>query len=1291
MIKLNIEKRTILLMVLIFLIFNFLINFGMSEQKCTWQNYCQCDYCWEVEDSSDDSSSDDSSSDDSSSGGSSLDTWTQVVNGITYTKDDIYQDEDGTWKWTEDALDKMQAQYDPNTGELEWTKEYLDNYYTTYYENDPDKYYNKDTGKVEWTQEYIQAYMDERGAKYNEKLGAWYRCTDGSEYFPESHSCGSSITPEWDRSSEGYSVGSGVTLLYTNYEHNVNCNELICPGKGNKDFTYHQHTIDLSLFGLSKGKTLILDKVTSSCSGSFIRSSFLFNNHDQMYYHQHSSSKTTNNCGLTVNTNADKKVGRQCTGSGRCFSKHRHQVSGVFDIDESEFCCNLADYSWVNDECCTANTVFRKVNPNGLMDDSFITDVDDKACCPNEKMCVVNGVCYAPMASFDADSDTDPDICNSNGEWQDMLTTCDGDNVYCLCEFESKMGLCIPKEDNPSEDICYCDFEGRYFLDSNKPILNYILDVTPRSTLETFQQKKQTKIIVEIKEPNLVNSEIVFENLKDETKQIFSYTFLDRIFYAGFENDEDFGKYTTINDVVISLDGKYGTAAKFNGDSKINILNFYNPSHEFPLLLGSKKENNFNEDASYVAWIKPTTLDSENRNIFCDNNCNEGYIRMYDNKIIADFGFGNIITYEKDFEENQWYHVAMVHNFNPVNGLYELKLYLNGELIGTSTSSSTSADYGPDDKLIIGENFIGLIDEVQVYNSALDEQRINSLFSGSVIKKGSLYYSLTLNLDSIKMEKVIEDFDYYISSVDFSNNEASSSIRQIKLFDIENNKGNFEVKDYKINIDDKNVKLQFYVYNLGEDDFYPSIYLPVEIDNDFFIQRELELIEKGIGKWINLTLRTKKSYPLRNDYNWTEYIFNTDINVYKLRNYNTALFRDTLNKKDLILNYDFDVEISSGDRNKTQDVSFDINYFCSGKKFIIDLVKDSNVYYCLCEDKGFCLNDRPCACIVYPERFVDSSREEDGNLPKVHFNALYSFDPRLNDETELYYKWYMTGLQKESIESLNIKEGTLKENDEVANFNLTIRQEGDYYTSVSVSSNEKEDTDFVNFLFSPKDLPYCQRDGSKWIIGGEEIQLINSLDNCYMENGYNKKVCCPAGYKCDGGSCVASLDYSDCGDYITKETCDADDYNVGLKSVEEINGEYFCSSIQFLDDGNQIYVHDCKCSWDEEQGNCGTKNNQTGYNSGGTINYQITGSCEMKVSNIIGNCDTDDFKVYNMKAVWESESPESEIPSYCKDQTKKIECGNLVLLNFFDTTQVILTILIIILVYLIIFRIKKKN
>jgi hypothetical protein len=63
-----------------------------------------------------------------------------------------------------------------------------------------------------------------------------------------------------------------------------------------------------------------------------------------------------------------------------------------------------------------------------------------------------------------------------------------------------------------------------------------------------------------------------------------------------------------------------------------------------------------------------------------------------------------------------------------------------------------------------------------------------------------------------------------------------------------------------------------------------------------------------------------------------------------------------------------------------------------------------------------------------------------------------------------------------------------------------------------------------------------------------------------------------------------------------------------------------------------------------------------------------------------------------MKAIWISKDIDSkQPPAYCQNQTKKIECGNLVLLNFFDTTQVILTILIIVLVYLIIFRIKKKN
>jgi len=1124
--------------------------------------------------------------------------------------------------------------------------------------------------------------------------GQAYTCQKSSEgfsYDPSSNSCRRTLSNGTTLYSEAYSGVSGsssnpsVNLVFTSDVTQSVCSQTFC--SGNNKFPYHTHTIDPRKFNsLCTSSSMTLTALNGERCGSYECGGCIFawgqaqkrcadHNHDM--------------CGLTVDYYSNTCDGDVSgCGGDTAMRDHKHSVTGVFEADTSEACCQGCGKTWMNDMCCGDDSseigFYRKVAENSNL--GIISNTEDKSCCSSVNSCVFEKNCYSPQTSpIDLDKDGDLDYCNANGEWQDMPNTCDGTSNFCLCNI-GKLGLC---ELSGSDYFCYCDFQGVYSRDSDKPIVSFLRPPTPESTFDEYVQKQESKIEISIREPSLTSFELYFTDKESEETLGFIYPFLYRIYSSGFEGESDLGSYYTL-DASFSEDGRYGKALSFDGTNTLTLNNFYNLSHEFPLLLGSKKENNFNGAASYFAWIKPTKLDSTDKNIFCDNNCNEGYIRMYNNKIVADFGFGNIITYEKSFEENQWYHIAMTHNYNSVNGLYELKLYLNGELIGTSTSSSTSADYGPDDQLIIGKNFVGLIDEVQIFNTVLPQYLINFIYATSIEREGPIT-KFSFDLSSFNMTEVVESYWYYVIARDFSDNMIVSDIESIKLFDVENNHGNFEIKDSKIEVSDKDIKIQYLVKNIGDNDFFPSIFLPPELD-DFYVQKQLDYIGEGKELWINLTLSTKysnlgefsKGYDV---YNYTEYYSDGSlIKLYKLRDYNTALFRDTLNKKDLILNYDFDVEISSGDRNKTQDISFDVNYFCSGERFIIDLVKDNNVYYCLCEDKGFCLNDRPCACIVYPERFVDSSLSN-----KVYFNALYSFDPRTYDEKgeELYYKWYMVGLQEEpTVNTLNINEGLSQDG---AEFELTLRQEGDYYTSVSVSSNEKEDTDFVNFLFSPKDLPYCQRDGSKWIIGGEEIQLINSLDNCYMENGYNKKVCCPAGYKCDGGSCVASLDYSDCGDYITKETCEADDYNVGLKSVEEINGEYFCSSIQFLDDGNQIYVHDCKCSWDEEQGNCGTKYNQTGYNSGGTINYQITGSCEMKVSNIIGDCDTDDFKVYNMKAVWESESPESEIPSYCKDQTKKIECGNLVLLNFFDTTQVILTILIIVLVYLIIFRIKKKN
>ena len=1010
-------------------------------------------------------------------------------------------------------------------------------------------------------------------------------------------------------------------------------------------------------------------------------------------------------CGLTV-----KYYSGSCDGDkGGCggaasMRDHRHEVTGTFEADTSEECCVGCGKTWINGMCCGDDAseipFYRKVAENSNLE-NFASDISDNACCTSVNNCVFNNNCYSPQTSpIDVDGDGDEDYCNANGEWQKFPNDCDGTIDYCLCNV-GKIGLCKRKG---GEDYCYCDFQKAYSIDPTNPIISFLRPPTPESTFDEYIQKQQSEIKIEIYEPSLTYFQLNLINQDTNEETDFIYNYLDRIYSSSFEGISDLGennRYSLSASVTFSIDGKYGKALSFDGTGNLTLDNFYNPNHDFPLLLGSKTQNNFNGDASYTAWVKPTKLDLENRNIFSDNNGNEGYIRMYSDKIIVLFGEGNSIIYNKNFEENQWYHVAMTHRRDSVSGLYELNLYLDGELIGTSASSSSSTSYGPDNKLAIGHNFIGLIDEVQIYNSFLDEQRIKFIYFSFIEEDGPVN-RISFDLSKFKMEKVVENYLYSFVAKDFSSNIGGTTQQAIKLFDVENNQGKFEIKDSKIKVDGNTINISYLIKNTGDNAFLPSIILPSELD-DLYPIRQLDYIEVGKELWINLTLITKSSnlgenirgYDL---YNYTEpYLDGSLIKLYKLKKYNTALFRDTLNKKDIILNYAFDVEISSGDRSQTQNVNFDIDYFCSGERFILDLLKDEDVYYCLCNDKGFCLDDRPCACIAFPERFVDSTEDEYGMRPKVYFNALYSFDPRTYDKRgeNLYYEWYMMGLEEANKDSVKIKEGKgtkgYDEGESGAEFELTIRQDGDYYTSVSVSSNEKEDSDFVNFLFSPKDLPFCQRDGSKWIIGGDEIQIINSLDSCFMENGYNKKTCCPAGYRCENSICVASLDYNDCGDYKTRETCEADEYNVGLKSVEEISGEYFCSSIQFLEGGGQVYIHDCSCSWNEDQNNCGTKFNQTGYFSGGTLNPELSGSCEMKVNNVIGNCDTDEFKVYNIGATWNSPSTESVSPAYCKNQTKKIECGNLVLLNFFDTTQIILTILVIVLVYLIIFRIKKNK
>ena len=85
---------------------------------------------------------------------------------------------------------------------------------------------------------------------------------------------------------------------------------------------------------------------------------------------------------------------------------------------------------------------------------------------------------------------------------------------------------------------------------------------------------------------------------------------------------------------------------------------------------------------------------------------------------------GKVLTAEKTWDDwkEQWFHTA--YNCDTVNN--ELKLYVDGELIGTDSSGATPVNLTGN---MIGQEkgdrwFIGAIDEVRIYDRVLSEDEI---------------------------------------------------------------------------------------------------------------------------------------------------------------------------------------------------------------------------------------------------------------------------------------------------------------------------------------------------------------------------------------------------------------------------------------------------------------------------------------------------------------------------------------------------------------------------------------
>ena len=162
----------------------------------------------------------------------------------------------------------------------------------------------------------------------------------------------------------------------------------------------------------------------------------------------------------------------------------------------------------------------------------------------------------------------------------------------------------------------------------------------------------------------------------------------------------------------------------------VNFTNYYGQR-----IAISTTPTNFNLNSfTLSAWVKTSDAGAGRRRIFSQQTGSYYGIALQGNNLecFSSYDLG-VVQFNRLLNDNQWHHVSCVRNTGN-----EFVFYVDGvrvrsnSLVGTSTSSyNMGSDY-----ILIGkyagsenENFIGLIDEVRVYNEALTDGQISQVYN----------------------------------------------------------------------------------------------------------------------------------------------------------------------------------------------------------------------------------------------------------------------------------------------------------------------------------------------------------------------------------------------------------------------------------------------------------------------------------------------------------------------------------------------------------------------------------
>lgn len=622
------------------------------------------------------------------------------------------------------------------------------------------------------------------------------------------------------------------------------------------------------------------------------------------------------------------------TGSGKsttpCIPKTKAEACGAIECEQSVAIgcggtiecgpCPDSNQVCMSDyKCCTPTTPETCGNNYGSFSDEC--DSNYSCVCNGIADCVHKGKCYSSGTLLDHNNDGKIDLC-SYSKWKDLTL-----NV----EFISP---------TPYDEL----WVSRFNMMKAKISQSYLKDL----------------------KFNFNNGQIVQINLSS------------LIFGASFDNNLDYKDWVNNKEMEIKgsvrweQDGKYGGAVYFNGvSSYLDIKGWANrlDNEESRLIINegyvyNTPENDVTNSFTFGGWIKATEtheIDTENI-IGTSGTTGQKYVFGASHYGGADnagaglsIGTNGISVYEHG---DSYMPAIAVYNgnigtgWNHVMVVYDnknAKIYLNGELVKTGFPSPQKQKIYAPTKIGAGTygSFKGYVDEINIFNRALNANEIKSLYQSNIKKISEDEWEFSVPMNSTSMPYGYKE--YNITVCDTKKCEFERGF----FYLVENNIPSIEV----VEIDTSNFdKKLFNVTNVGD---VPLSYEEIKVDtksNDITATKRIvsSITKNSVNPKV---IKKGDSYVVELTFNHSNVGSNGRITY---NDYTTREFSD--DKEQLYISYK-DLELNFVlDNNVIYRKDIDLTHYidCSGDentKFLIG----GEEFYCSCNI--ICEKGQICPCV----------------------------------------------------------------------------------------------------------------------------------------------------------------------------------------------------------------------------------------------------------------------------------------------------------------------------------------